>query len=228
MGKTNRDLACSRGVAGRLWKQVSLVGALIMASGCGGPAEEVVVTSTVTSTQTTTVTPADWPDQDCLPPIVESFEIDWERKFGPGIPPMPKPGESIGHNYFASYAPKKATVRLLNLSPNNIYVRGVDFQVSWMDPDREIHSTGYKYGVPVGAIPDPYFGSIPEHRLDRLAETRSPKMVYGRDSREFSREYSGVGDVRVAGGGEPHSWVEPGGIDWWFADPDDRQRCAQN
>lgn len=227
MGKTNRDLACSRGIAGRLWKQVSLVGALIMASGCGGPAEEVVVTSTVTSTQTTTVTPADWPDHDCLAPIVESFEIDWERKFGPGIPPMPKPGESSGHNYFASYAPKKATVRLLNLSPNLIYVRGAFFGVSWVDPDQVVHSSNYRYSAPHAAIPSQDFGFIPEYRVGS-SEKRPPKSLYGRNSIEFSNEYSGAGDVRVAGGAEPHSWIEPDDIDWWFADPDVRQRCGQN
>lgn len=227
MGKTSRNEACSRRLADRLWTPVGLICALVLVSGCGAATEEVVVTSTVTSTRTTTVTPADWPDHDCLAPVVEHFEIDWERKFGPGIPPVPEPGESAGHSYFASYAPKKATVRLLNLSPNEIYVRGVNFQVSWMDPDHVIRSNRYQYSLPVEAIPHPYFGSIPEDR-PRLAETRSPKMVYGRDSREFSREYSGAGDVRVAGGAEPNSWVEPGGIDWWFADPDDRQRCGQS
>lgn len=61
-----------------------------------------------------------------------------------------------------------------------------------------------------------------------MGKRRSPEMLYGRDSIEFSVEYPGAGDVRVAGASEPSSWIDPDGIDWWFADPDVRQRCGQS
>ncbi|MCT1885267.1 hypothetical protein M3C36_08720 [Dietzia cinnamea] len=173
------------------------------------------------------MTPANWPDHDCLAPIVEHFEIDWERKFGPGIPPVPEPGESAGHAYFASYAPTKATVRLLNVSPNNIYVRGVFFQVFWKDPDNVVRSNIYQSSVPFESLPYVDFGFIPK-QVYGMGKRRSPEMLYGRDSIEFSVEYPGAGDVRVAGASEPSSWIDPDGIDWWFADPDVRQRCGQS
>jgi len=227
VGKTSRNVAFGRRLADRLRMPVGLICALVLVSGCGAATEEVVVTSTVTSTRTTTVTPSDWPDHDCLAPIVEHFEIDWERKFGPGIPPVPKPGESAGHAYFASYAPTKATVRLLNISPNNIYVRGVYFQVSWMDPDHVIRSNSYHESLPFDSIPYLDFGYLPK-QVSGMGKKRSPQTLYGRDSIEFSVEYPGAGDVRVAGASEPHSWVESDDIDWWFADPDVRQRCGQS
>lgn len=119
---------------------------------CGGVTEEQSPTpSVVTSTATTTVTatPEGMPDLQCHPPSVETFEVDWTREFGPGIPPPLRDNEPQPFNYFSVYRAQRAKVQLLNLSPHRIYTRGISFQVMWSTPDGTIKTNTYLYSSPV-------------------------------------------------------------------------------
>lgn len=196
--------------------------------GCGATDKPDAVTSTVTSvsTKTVAVTPKHLPNLECRPPVVDFFKVQWDRRFGPGIPPQPKENEPQGFNYFASYAPKRAEVRLLNLSPHRIYTRGINFQVSWMAPEGEILSSRYLYSLPANSTADTDFGAVPAEPPS-VMEERDAEWVNGGDTIDFTRNYSGEWEARVAGGNEPNVWVEPQEIDWWFADKNVRQRCGQ-
>ncbi|MGK9274414.1 hypothetical protein KXR83_25790 [Williamsia muralis] len=178
------------------------------------------------TTQTVTVTEENRPNLDCQAPAINLFEVTWERKFGPGIPPALGPRDPMGFTYFAVYTPRTAEVRLLNLSPHRIDTRGINFQVSWQIPEGAIISNRYNWGLPANTLVDREFGSVPAEPSG-VTQFREAKKVDGGEIISFSRDYSGEWDARVIGGAEPRTWIEPDGIDWWFADKDVRQRCGQ-
>jgi len=89
VGKTRRNEACSRRLADRLWTPVGLICALVLVSGCGAATEEVVVTSTVTSTQTGLR----------LAAAADCFRASWptgEEDRALADPQAPRPGPARG------------------------------------------------------------------------------------------------------------------------------------
>lgn len=210
--------------------EAGLISSLLLSAGCGeAPHESDVQAQEVTnSTTVVTVTESakNRPDLDCQPPVVDQFEMNWERNFGPGIPPKPQRGESSGHDYFASYSPRTANVTILNLSPHKIYVRGVNIQMSWMDPDRTIYSNRYRRSMPYQASAGSDIGLVPD-KPDRSGTERKARGVPGGQTITLERDYIGGWEAHVAGGGEPFTWIEPESIDWWFADEEVRRRCDQ-
>lgn len=199
------------------------VSGFICVAGCGDEPPPPAKTSTVTTVEYSTVTaaPKNQPDLYCRPPVIDQFEVEWQRQFGPGVPPALGGSDVRPFDYFASYAAKRANVRILKLSPNRIYTRGIDYQVSWMDPNRSIMSNRYIYS----SSASPTFAFVPAEPAG--GSERDAEYVNGGDTITFERSYNEAWTAQVAGGEQPFTWIELGGIDWWFAEKSVRDTCGQ-
>ena len=191
-------------------------------SACADP-EPTVVTSTVTVVETTT--PARVPNLDCQAPVIRSFDVRWERRFGPGIPP-PRQGASGPKpaGFFEVYTSNEAVVELLNVSRHRIYTRGIYYHARWHDEAGDLQMPwGRRSGQP---------GYVPED--PGILTGRTAEYVESGDSIRFDRTYSNLrwdsplnadGITARTSSGPPATWIQS--VDWWFAEPNVREQCGQ-
>lgn len=210
-----------RGAAVLLTGVVSLVLVSCSTSEQGAP-------ETTTVTKTVETTPANLPNLDCQPPTFD-LDVKWRRDYGEGIPPDPKPNQTVPPDFFEAWTLVSAKVRVTNLSPNAIFTRGITFAIEWVNETGELKSTRYQYrGLIESGVED-----IPESPPIASAQERSPERVDGGDSIEFSRQYHNSNPWRLRvllreisdHQNGPYTWVVD--TDWWFADEGVRQRCGQ-
>ncbi|MDH3013962.1 hypothetical protein [Gordonia alkanivorans] len=182
----------------------------------------------MTVTETVETTPANLPNLDCQAPAVD-LDVKWRRDFNEeGIPPDVKPDQVIPSDFFEVWTLVSAKVHIRNLSPHEIYVRGINFAAEWVDENGDVQSTRYRYGGLVqGDV-----GDVPEIPTG-FGRLRKAERVDPGDSIAFSREYYARNPwhlrarLREVSDHEdgPYTWLVD--TDWWFADEAVRERCQQ-
>lgn len=198
-------------------------------SACGGP-EPSVVTSTVVETVVITATPDRVPNGECQAPVVGDFKVEWQRRFGPGIP-APWTDGPRPDGYFEVYTSKQATVELFNPSPHRIYTRGIYYLARWPNLGQRGRHDFSDYN-PGRGLPSNPPGYVPKES-SMVTLPRDAEYVDSGDSIRFDRAYSNLhwdgilnrDGITVRSYGPPETWIQS--VDWWFADPEVRKRCGQ-